>query len=62
VPFYFRHGPEKHVRRFSGCLTVFANDKAVYSVAFEEDRIIVHPNERIVGEKSPYRSLTGVKE
>jgi hypothetical protein len=43
VPLHFRHGPEKHVGRFLGCLTVFANHKAVHSVAFEEDRRIVHP-------------------
>jgi hypothetical protein len=44
MPLHPQHGPEKHVHRFPGCLTVFANDndKAVYSVAFEEDRRIVH--------------------
>ena len=31
---YLRHGPKKYVHRFPGCSTVFANDKAVYSVAF----------------------------
>jgi hypothetical protein len=45
VPLYFRHGPEKQIRRFQGCLTVSANDndKAVYLVAYEEDKGIVHP-------------------
>jgi hypothetical protein len=43
VPFYLRHGPEKDVHRFPGCLIVFATDKTVYSAAFEEDRSIVHP-------------------
>ena len=44
VPLYFRHGPEKQIRGFPGCLTVFAsdNDKAVYLVAYEEDRGMVH--------------------
>src|SRR6266852_7426945 len=43
VPFSLRHGPEKDVHRFPGCLIVFATDKTVYSVAFQEDRRIVHP-------------------
>jgi hypothetical protein len=33
VLLYLRHGPEKDVHRFPGCLIVFANDKAVYAVA-----------------------------
>ncbi len=34
MPIYLRHGPEKDVHRFPGCLKVLANDEAVYSVAF----------------------------
>ena len=34
MPLYLRHGPERDVHRFPGCLILSANDKAVYSVAF----------------------------
>ena len=42
VPLYFRPGPEKHVHRFPGC-RILRYDNAVNSVAFQEDRRIVHP-------------------
>jgi hypothetical protein len=43
VPFYLRHGPEKHAHRFLGLPGQIRYDKAVNSVAFQKDRRIVHP-------------------
>jgi len=43
VPLYLRHGPEKDVHRFPGCLIVFVTDKAVLLGCFLEDRRMVHP-------------------
>ena len=43
MPLYLRHGPEKDVHRFPGCLIVFVTDKAVLLGCFLEDRRMVHP-------------------
>ena len=41
--FICAHGPRLDVHRFPGYLIVFANDKAVYSLASQKDIRIVHP-------------------
>jgi hypothetical protein len=51
----------KYLRWFSVCLTAFANNKAGYSVAFEEDRGIVHPDERIEDEKIASYEIAAVQ-
>jgi len=33
APLYLRLGPEKDMHQLPSCLTVFAKDKAVYSIA-----------------------------